>query len=109
MLAASAAEAAAAGRAADAAADAIGDQRFLMEVAAAKSRVAEAAGLVVEAVHQVHGALGFTYEHQLHHFTRRLWAWRDEYGGQAWWQATLGRHLCDLGADQVWDFLATAS
>ena len=109
MLATVAAEVAAAGRATDAAVAAIGGERFAFEVAAAKSRVGEAVGLVAEAVHQVHGAMGFTYEHQLHHFTRRLWAWRDEYGGEAYWQALLGRRLCALGADEVWDFLATSS
>ena len=108
-LATVAAEVAAAGRASDAAVAAIGNDRFLFEVAAAKSRVGEAVGLVAEAVHQVHGAMGFTYEHQLHHFTRRLWAWRDECGNEAHWQALLGRRLCELGADQVWDFLATPS
>ena len=109
MLAMVAAEVAAAGRASDAAVAAIGSERFALEVAAAKSRVGEAVGLVAEAVHQVHGAMGFTYEHQLHHFTRRLWAWRDEYGSEAHWQVLLGRHLCALGADQVWGFLATSS
>ena len=109
MLAMVAAEVAAAGRASDAAVAAIGSERFEFVVAAAKSRVGEAVGLVAEAVHQVHGAMGFTYEHQLHHFTRRLWAWRDEYGGEAYWQELLGRRLCALGADQVWDFLATSS
>ena len=109
MLAMVAAEVAAAGRASDAAVAAIGSERFAFEVAAAKSRVGEAVGLVAEAVHQVHGAMGFTYEHQLHHFTRRLWAWRDECGSEAYWQALLGRRLCALGADQVWDFLATSS
>ena len=109
MLAMVAAEVAAAGRASDAAVAAIGSERFAFEVAAAKSRVGEAVGLVAEAVHQVHGAMGFTYEHQLHHFTRRLWAWRDECGGEAYWQALLGQRLCALGADRVWDFLATSS
>ena len=109
MLAVVAAEVAAAGRASDAAVAAIGSERFALEVAAAKSRVGEAVGVVAEAVHQVHGAMGFTYEHQLHHFTRRLWAWRDECGSEAHWQALLGRRLCALGADQLWDFLATSS
>ena len=107
MLAAAAGEAAAAGRAVDAAIAAIDTDRFVLEVAAAKARVGEAAGIVAETVHQVHGALGFTYEHQLHHFTRRLWAWRDEYGNEAYWQALLGRHICALGAQGVWNFLAT--
>lgn len=107
MLAVAAGETAAAGRAADAAIAAIGADRLVLEVAAAKARVGEAAGIVAETVHQVHGAMGFTYEHQLHHFTRRLWAWRDECGNEAHWQALLGRHICKLGADGLWPFLAT--
>lgn len=106
-LALMAGEVAAARRAADAAVDAIGSSRFELEVAAAKSRVGEAAGVVAEIAHQVHGAMGFTHEHQLHHFTRRLWAWRDEHGNEAYWQQHLGRHLAALGPEQLWDFLAT--
>ena len=107
-LAVVAAEVAAAMRATDAAVGAIGDARFELEVAAAKSRVGEAVGIAVEAVHQVHGAMGFTYEHELHHFTRRLWAWREEYGGEVYWQTLLGQRIAALGADRVWDFVATS-
>jgi acyl-CoA dehydrogenase len=106
-LAVMAGEVAAASRAADAAIDALGGERFELEVAAAKARVGEAAGIVAESAHQIHGAMGYTHEHQLHHFTRRVWAWRDEYGDEAVWQQHLGRHLAALGADRVWDFLAT--
>ena len=106
-LAVVAAEVAAAQRAADAAVDALGTPRFVYEVAAAKSRVGEAVGVVAEQVHQIHGAMGFTHEHQLHHYTRRVWAWRDEWGNEFYWQALLGQHLAQLGADQVWDFIAT--
>lgn len=106
-LAVVAGEVAAASRAADAAIDALEGDRFPLEVAAAKARVGEAAGIVAESAHQVHGAMGFTHEHQLHHFTRRVWAWRDEYGNEAFWQQRLGRHLSGIGADKVWDFLAT--
>ncbi len=106
-LAIAAGEVAAASRAADAAVDALDDARFELEVAAAKARVGEAAGVVAEIAHQVHGAMGFTHEHQLHHFTRRAWAWRDEYGNEAHWQRRLGRHLAALGPDRLWSFLAT--
>ena len=102
-------EVAAASRSADAAIDAIDSPRFELEVAAAKARVGEAAGLCAELAHQVHGAMGYTHEHQLHHFTRRVWAWRDEYGNEVYWQQQLGQHLAGLGADRLWDFLATAS
>ena len=51
--------------------------------------------------------MGYTHEHTLHHFTRRVWAWRDEFGNESWWQQRLGRHLAVLGAGGLWDFLAT--
>ena len=47
--------------------------------------VGEAAGTGAAIAHQVHGAMGFTYEHSLHHATRRLWAWREEFGNEAVW------------------------
>lgn len=108
-LAVIAAEVAAAKRAADAAVDAFGDERFEAEVAASKARVGEAVGVVAEQVHQVHGAMGFTHEHRLHHFSRRTWAWRDAWGNEFEWQEKLGRHIASLGADNVWDFIATRS
>jgi len=106
-LAVVASEVAAARRAADAAVDALGSDRFIFEVAASKARVGEAVGVVAEQVHQVHGAMGFTHEHRLHHFTRRLWAWRDEWGNEFYWQSLLGQHLASVGADQVWSYIAT--
>lgn len=78
---------------------------FGVAVGAAKARVGEAAGVAAEIAHQVHGAMGFTHEHSLHHFTRRLWAWRDEYGREARWQVQLGRRVASGGADSVWEFL----
>ncbi|MDZ7670063.1 MAG: acyl-CoA dehydrogenase family protein [Gammaproteobacteria bacterium] len=106
-LAVMAGEVAAAQRAADAAVEALQGERFELEVAAAKARVGEAAGVAAEIAHQVHGAMGYTYEHQLHHFTRRAWAWRDEYGGETYWQQRLGAHVAASGADALWPFLAT--
>ena len=71
-------------------------------IAAAKARAAEAAGIGAGIAHQIHGAIGFTYEHSLHFFTKRLHAWRDEYGGEAEWSERLGRHLAAAGADALW-------
>lgn len=98
-------EVAAAACAADAAIAACDTARFQDQVAAAKARVGEAAGVGAEIAHQVHGAMGFTHEHSLHHFTRRLWAWRDEHGREAAWQARLGRRVAAAGADSLWKFL----
>ncbi len=106
-----AAETAAAIRAADAALAGLGSDRSVEEVAVAKSRVGEAVGVVAELAHQVHGAMGYTHEHRLHHTTRRLWSWRDEYGTERHWQERLGRRLTALvaaeGPDALWSFIAT--
>ncbi len=97
-----ASQAAAAGAAADVAAEAVADGVRIPAIAAAKVRAGEAAGIGAGIAHQVHGAIGFTYEHRLHFFTKRLWAWRDEYGGEAEWSEFLGRHMAAAGADRLW-------
>ncbi len=105
QLAVMACEVAAAVRATDAAIASLGSKRFVFAVAAAKSRVGEAAGIAAEIAHQVHGAMGYTHEHRLHHFTRRLLAWRDEYGRETYWQQRLGREVVSQGADSAWSFI----
>jgi len=62
-------------------------------VAGAKIRAGEAAGKGTDYAHQVHGAIGFTAEHRLHHLTRRLWSWRDEFGTETHWSMALGRRV----------------
>jgi alkylation response protein AidB-like acyl-CoA dehydrogenase len=71
-------------------------------IAAAKIRAGEAAGKVTDYAHQVHGAIGFTFEHRLHHLTRRLWSWRDEFGTESQWSAELGRRIAAGGAEAMW-------
>jgi acyl-CoA dehydrogenase len=80
-----------------------GDLEF--EVAVAKTRVGEAAGVAAGIAHQTHGAIGFTYEHHLQFVTRRLWSWRAEFGGESEWAAALGRSVAERGADALWPFL----
>jgi acyl-CoA dehydrogenase len=77
-------------------------------VGSAKARTSEAAAVAAKIAHQVHGALGFTLEHPLRLLTTRLWAWRDEYGGEAYWQERLGARACVLGAAGSWQAI-TAS
>jgi acyl-CoA dehydrogenase len=74
-------------------------------VAGAKLRAGDAATAAAEIAHQVHGAIGYTDEHRLHHFTSRLWAWRDEWGTEEEWAIELGRLACAGGADEVWPAL----
>lgn len=71
-------------------------------IAAAKARTSEAAGVAASVGHQTHGAIGFTYEHTLHFFTRRLWAWRSEFGNQRFWWKRLGERSVARGADNFW-------
>lgn len=80
---------------------------FPFAVAVAKARVGEAAGKVAETAHQVHGAIGFTHEHRLHHLTRRLWSWRDEFGVESEWQQELGRIAAARGGDGLWPLLSS--
>jgi acyl-CoA dehydrogenase len=103
-------EVAAASAAADAAAEACSSADVnIAEVAIAKVRGGEAAGTGAAIAHQVHGAMGFTYEHSLHHATRRLWAWREEFGNEAVWAQRLGRMVAAHGADQLWPFVTQGS
>ena len=75
----------------------------------AKLRVGEAAGTGAAIAHQVHGAMGFTYEHSLHHATRRLWAWREEFGNETHWATQLGHMVAERGADELWPFITQGS
>jgi len=109
-LATLAGEVAAASAAADAAAQACSLPEIPMsEIAIAKVRGGEAAGAGAAIAHQVHGAMGFTYEHSLHHSTRRLWSWREEFGNEAVWATRLGRMVAARGADQLWPFITAGS
>ncbi len=70
--------------------------------AVAKVRAGEAATRGTSIAHQVHGAIGFTHEHALHFATRRLWAWREEFGSDAAWAAELGRAAIAARAAGFW-------
>jgi acyl-CoA dehydrogenase len=74
-------------------------------IAAAKVRCGEAATRAAGIAHQVHGAIGFTQEHSLHFATRRLWAWREEFGSDAAWAERLGRAAIAGGSATFWPAL----
>ena len=110
-LAVLAGEVAAAQAATDAAAVALdtADGGEALAVAVAKTRVGEAAGRGSTIAHQVHGAIGFTHEHELHYRTRRLWAWRDEMGSESWWAQRVGEAVLARGAAGLWPLLTGAA
>jgi acyl-CoA dehydrogenase len=39
--------------------------------------------------------------------TRRLWAWRDEFGNETHWQTEIGRLVARRGGDQLWSLLTS--
>ena len=105
LLAVLAGHAAASSAAAHAAVEASASVPNELAIAIAKARTGEAAGKGAEIAHQVHAAMGYTWEHNLHFSTRRLWSWRDEFGNEAYWQTRLGRMVAGKGADALWPML----
>jgi acyl-CoA dehydrogenase len=114
QLAMAAAEVAAARAAVDAAtriaagADFAGDDAGLA-IAVAKARAGEMAGEVARVAHQVHGAIGFTLEHNLRLATTRLWSWRDEDGDETRWNSWVARRALAAGPDGLWALMTRSS
>ena len=109
QLAVLASETAAARAASSAACIAADSRQAVFEIAVAKARSGEAAGIGSKIAHATHGAIGFTYEHALHFTTRRLWSWRAEFGAETVWRDRLGRSALDRGAENLWTDLVSQS
>jgi acyl-CoA dehydrogenase len=75
-------------------------------IGAAKAYCGRAVGTVTRLAHQIHGAIGYTDEHRLQYTTRRLWAWRDEFGSEAEWASVVGHSFAASGSD-VWARVTT--
>jgi len=88
--------------------EAAGANPSLALVAAARSRVADAADSAITVGHQVHGALGFSREYALNHRTRRLMAWRDDFGSVAYWRRALAAAFVDCSREEFWPALSDA-
>ncbi|KAB0496463.1 acyl-CoA dehydrogenase family protein [Pseudomonas vancouverensis] len=105
QLAVFAEQAAAAGIAAEAAFAESRDVLAPLTIAAAKISTAEASSVGAGIAHSVHGAIGFTEEYPLHLLTRRLWAWRSEFGSASLWSQRLGSMICQGSSEQYWPLL----
>jgi acyl-CoA dehydrogenase len=77
-------------------------------VAAARSRIADASDTAVTIAHQVHGALGFSREYPLNLRTRRLMAWRNDYGDVLFWRRRLAGGFLGLSREAFWPAVADA-
>ena len=64
-------------------------------IAAAQAKIA-ASDKIAElcwTAHQCHGAIGFTWEHDLHLYTRRALAWKTDYGDSAFHKSKLANAM----------------
>lgn len=96
------------GMAVDAAAAAAGQHKRSIASAVAKTQTSATCGEAVRIAHQIHGAIGMTREYPLHLWSRRIWAWRDEFGNERYWAAHIGQHLQER-VDELWDILCDSS
>ena len=77
-------------------------------IAAAKSQVSEFAQRIAGISHQSMGAMGFTHEHVLHHYTRRLWVWRRDFGSETFWGEKIGAAYAKAGPQALWAGLSAS-
>ncbi|WP_237173803.1 acyl-CoA dehydrogenase family protein [Paracandidimonas lactea] len=73
-----------------------------------KTRCSEAAVLIADIAHAVHGAIGITEEYDLQLYTRCLREWRNAGGTEAWWAARIGGQLLHTDAESAIDFIQTS-
>lgn len=75
------------------------------DIAAAKVVADDAARVLAARSHQLHGAIGVTFEYDLQLFTRRLHAWRDEFGSARYWTQRVSRIVAEHGPDKLWPLI----
>lgn len=68
------------------------------EIKALKQVVDKNATVAARAAHQAHGAIGMTQEYRLQQLTRRLYAWRGEFGTEKQLAEELGRAIAEHGS-----------
>lgn len=69
--------------------------------AVAKARCSSAAVRICNIAHAVFGAIGVTEECDLQLYTRRLYAWRADFGSEAYWQPLIGRAALRENGDSL--------
>src|SRR5690625_873608 len=79
------------------------DTSAAFSVAVAKSCTGHAVSPVVRNAHQVHGAMGTTYEHDLHRYTKSALAWRAEFGSPRAWDEVLTQ--VGMQTEDVWPLI----
>jgi len=70
-----------------------GDPDAAVHVSMAKALASDAATLTASQALQCHGAIGYSYEYDLHLFMKRAWALAPTWGDAAWHRARVGRAI----------------
>jgi alkylation response protein AidB-like acyl-CoA dehydrogenase len=70
-----------------------GDPSASTHVSMAKALASDAATLTASQALQCHGAIGYSYEYDLHLFMKRAWALAATWGDAAWHRARVGRAI----------------
>ena len=68
-----------------------------VHVSMAKAYASEAADLAARAALQVHGAIGYTWEHDLHLFMKKAWALSAAWGDAAWHRRRVADAVLPVG------------
>jgi alkylation response protein AidB-like acyl-CoA dehydrogenase len=70
-----------------------GDAESSIHVSMAKALASDAASLTARQALQCHGAIGYSYEYDLHLFMKRAWALAATWGDADWHRARVGRAI----------------
>ena len=77
-----------------------GDPERSVHASMAKAYASEAALLSARHALQVHGAIGYSYEHDLHLWMKRAWALADAWGDAASHRRRVGRAILDRDREE---------
>jgi acyl-CoA dehydrogenase len=69
------------------------NRQYYLELMVAKLKVCEAISIATSIAHQIHAAMGFTQEHILHYYTKKLWSLREEYQSESYWSQEISRFI----------------
>jgi alkylation response protein AidB-like acyl-CoA dehydrogenase len=70
-----------------------GDPEAPVHVSMAKATASDAAALAARQALQCHGAIGYSFEHDLHLFMKRAWVLAAAWGDAAWHRGRVGRAI----------------
>ena len=73
----------------------VADPAARTHVAMAKAAAADAATLAARHALQCHGAMGYSFEHDLHLWIKRVWALAAAWGDATWHRELVARAILD--------------